>query len=76
MSAHDRYLANHHSYFVRAVCAECGNEWNATYVEEYGAGWLEPREDCAQCGSTEIDTSELDAEDIAERRYASRGEDF
>lgn len=76
MSAHDRYLAQHRSYPVRAVCSDCGEEWDATYVEEYGAGWLEPREDCAKCGSTAIDTSELDEVDIQERWLEARGEDF
>ena len=62
--------------YVRAVCTDCGNEWDADVITEYGASWLEPREDCAQCGSTQIDTDPLDAIDIQERKLEARGYDF
>lgn len=75
MSAHDAYLAGHSSHPVRIRC-ECGEEWDGTQVSEYGAGWLEPREDCPKCGSTELELDELDELDIAERRLEARGENF
>lgn len=76
MSAHDAHLAGHRSTPVRIECRGCGHAWDGGYVEEYGAGWLEPVEDCPQCGSMELDTSDLDEVDIEERRLESRGEDF
>lgn len=58
---------------VRVVCTDCGEEWDGDSVSEYGAGWLEPHEDCPKCGSTNLDTEELDALDISERRAEASG---
>ena len=60
MSAHDRWLALFRSRPVRAVCTDCGEEWDDTYLEEYGSGQLDTHEQCPKCGSDRIDTSELD----------------
>ena len=78
MSAHDRHLAARRSYAVVARCKVCHEEWDATYVEEYGAGWLEPQEDCPKCGASgeQIATDELDELDIQERKLEARGIDF
>lgn len=76
MSAHDRYLANYHRRPVRIECRECGHSWDGDQVEEYGAAWFEPHEDCPSCGSTELDAADLDALDIEERRLEARGIDF
>jgi Zn finger protein HypA/HybF involved in hydrogenase expression len=76
MSAHDRYLANRSSRPVHVLCKNCGQSWDDTYTEEYGAGWFEKHEDCPECGSTDLDSSELDEIDIQERRLEARGEDF
>ncbi len=75
MTAHDAYLAGHRSHPVRIRC-KCGNEWDGTSVTEYGTSWLEPRDDCLVCGSTELEVEELDELDIEERRLESRGENF
>lgn len=76
MTAHDRWLADYSSHPVRIVCTDCGEEWDGLAVTEYGAGWLEPRDDCPKCGGTNLDSSELDELDIQERRLEARGEDF
>lgn len=76
MSSHDAHLAGHTKEPVRIVCVNCGHDWYGDAVSEYGAGWLEPREDCEKCGSTELDATALDAQDIEELRLESRGEDF
>lgn len=76
MSGHGRYLAGIRSTPVRVVCVDCGEEWDGTARQEEGTGWLEPREDCAKCGSTALDATELDEIDIAERKLEARGEDF
>jgi predicted Zn-ribbon and HTH transcriptional regulator len=76
VTAHDRHLARYRSYPVRAVCTDCGHEWDDSYREEYGQGWLEAHEQCPECGSASIDTSELDDEDIAGGGGGARGEDF
>ena len=76
MSAHDRHLAGFTSVPVRVVCVDCGDEWDGLYVQEYGQGSLEPHEECPKCGSTALEATDLDEQDIAERRAEARGEDF
>jgi Zn finger protein HypA/HybF involved in hydrogenase expression len=69
------WLGRHAEVPVHIRC-KCGEEWDGTEVSEEGAAWLEPREDCPKCGSTELETDELDALDIEERRLEARGVDF
>ena len=61
---------------VRVVCTDCGEEWDGDACEEYGAGWLEPYEECPKCHGTNLDSSELSGTDIEERRLEARGIDF
>lgn len=65
MSAHDRYLAGYRSTPVGVTCKQCGNEWDDTYTEEYGAGWLEHHEECPECGASgdDLDLGEPDGPD-------------
>lgn len=75
MSAHDRYLAGRRTFPVHAVC-KCGHEWDDTYLEEHGTGWLEDHQECPRCGNNDVPFEELDELDIEERRLESRGENF
>lgn len=76
MSAHDRHLAGYVSVPVHVTC-KCGHEYDATQVEEYGTGWLDP-EDCSKCGASgeDLTVDVLDTLDIEERRLEARGIDF
>jgi hypothetical protein len=49
-------------YPVDIVCADCGHEWFGSYATEYGAGWLEPHEECPNCGADGDALSFSDAE--------------
>ena len=51
MSMHDTWLARGRRYPVHVTC-ECDNEWEDTYEEEYGAGWLVTHEECPKCGAS------------------------
>ena len=76
MSAHDRYLADHYGYPVRAICQDCGEEWDDQFTSEYGQGSLTDHEDCPKCGGTRIEFDQLDEIDIQERKLEARGIDF
>jgi Zn finger protein HypA/HybF involved in hydrogenase expression len=76
VTAHERYLAGYRTHAVDIECRDCGHEWEGTQVTEYGMWWLEPHEECPQCGSMELDAADVDEQDIQERKAEARGEDF
>lgn len=77
MNAHDRHLAGYSKHPVNVTCQECGDEYVADEVSEYGQAWLEP-EECPNCGASgdSLSADPLDEQDIEEMKLRARGIDF
>ena len=57
-----RVSGRYRSEPVEITCTKCGNEWSGRYCEEFGTGWLEPREGCEKCGAIGDDLTTTDSE--------------